>query len=62
MESEYAKAKENLEKKIDQASGLPAQSMTGMGNLSAMSAFSRSASQAMGNIRSQYIEGERDHK
>ena len=59
LESEYVKAKENLEKKIDQASGLPVQSMTGIGNLSAMSAFSRSASQAMGNIRSQYIAGTR---
>ena len=57
LESEYAKAKETLEKKINQASGLPAQSMTGIGNLSAMSAFSRSASQAMGNIKSQYIAG-----
>ena len=59
IESEYAKAKETLEKKINQASGIPAQSMSGIGNLSAMSAFSRSASQAMGNLKSQYIEGTR---
>lgn len=57
LESEYEKTKESLEKKIDQASGLPAQSMTGIGNLSAMSAFSRSASEAMGNLKSQYIAG-----
>ena len=59
LESEYAKAKETLEKKINETSGLPAQSMTGIGNLSAMSAFSRSASQAMGNLKSQYIAGTR---
>ena len=59
IESEYAKAKETLDQKINQTSGLPVQSMTGIGNLSAMSAFSRSASQAMGNIRSQFIAGEK---
>ena len=59
LESEYKKIKENLDKSISKASGLPAQSMGGIGNLSAMSAFSRSASSAISNIRSQYIEGER---
>lgn len=59
LESEYKKIKENLNKSINQASGLPAQTMTGIGNLSAMSAFSRSASSAIGNIRSQYIAGEK---
>ena len=57
LESEYKKIKENLDKSISKASGLPAQSMTGIGNLSAMSAFSRSASSAIGNIRSQCIGG-----
>ena len=59
LETEYKKIKENLDKSISKASGLPAQSMTGIGNLSAMSAFSRSASSAIGNIRSQYIAGEK---
>lgn len=59
LESEYAKAKEALDKKISQSSGLPVQSMSGIGNLSAMSAFSRSASSAISNIRSQYIAGEK---
>ena len=59
LEAEYIKAKENLDNKISQASGLPAQSMTGIGNLSAMSAFSRSASSAISNIKSQYIAGEK---
>ena len=59
LEAEYKKIKGNLDKSISKASGLPAQSMTGIGNLSAMSAFSRSASSAIGNIRSQYIAGEK---
>ena len=59
IEAEYEKAKESLNTKLNQAVGLPAQSMTGIGNLSAMSAFSRSASQAIGNIKSQYLQGER---
>ena len=59
LESEYNKTKEILEKKLNQSSGLPVQSMTGIGNLSAMSAFSKSASQAMGNIRNQYLAGEK---
>lgn len=59
LESEYKQVKENLDKSISKASGLPAQSMSGIGNLSAMSAFSSSASSAIGNIRSQYIAGEK---
>ncbi len=59
LEAEYKKIKENLDKNISKVSGLPAQSMTGIGNLSAMSAFSRSASSAIGNIRNQYIAGEK---
>lgn len=59
LESEYKQVKENLDKSISKASGLPVQSMTGIGNLSAMSAFSQSASQAMSNIKSQYIAGEK---
>ena len=59
LESEYAKTKQALEKKINQSSMLPVQSMTGIGNISAMSAFSKSASQAIGNIKSQYVQGEK---
>lgn len=59
LESEYKQVKENLDKSISKASGLPAQTMTGIGNLSAMSAFSRSASSAMSNMKSQYIAGEK---
>lgn len=59
IEAEYEKAKIDLDKKLNQSVGLPAQSMTGIGNLSAMSAFSKSASQAIGNIKTQYIAGEK---
>lgn len=59
LEAEYAKAKETLDKSIKQASGLPAQSLAGIGNLSAMSVFSKSASQAIGNIKNQYVAGEK---
>lgn len=59
LEAEYAKTKASLNKQLNQVSGLPAQSMSGIGNLSALSAFSTSASQAMGNIKSQYVAGEK---
>ena len=59
LETEYAKAKANLDKKISQSSGLPAQAISGVGTLSALSAFSKTASNAIGNIKGQYIAGER---
>lgn len=59
LEAEYAKAKANLDKKLSQSSGLPPQAITGVGNLSALSAFSRTAAGAIGSLKSQYIEGER---
>ena len=59
LESEYTIAKESLNKKLSQSSGLPAQSMSGIGNLTALSAFSKSASNAMGNLKEQYLAEER---
>lgn len=59
LEAEYAQTKADLDKKLKQSTGLPVQSMGGIANLSAMSAFSRSASSAIGNLKSQYIAGER---
>ena len=59
LEAEYATAKESLNKKLSRSSGLPAQSMTGIGNLTALSAFSKSASSAVGSIRGQYLAEER---
>ena len=59
LEAEYAKAKSNLNEKLNNASGLPSQAITGIGNISAMSAFSKAASSAMGNVKGQFIAGER---
>jgi len=59
LEEEYEKAKKNLDIKIDQASGLPSHTMSNIGNLSAMSAFSKSASHAINSLKSQYLEGQR---
>jgi capsular polysaccharide biosynthesis protein len=59
LESEYAIAKEALNKKLNQSSGLPAQSMSGIGNLTALSAFSRSASSAIGSLKGQYLAEEK---
>ena len=59
IEAEYKKAKEDLNKKVSVAGGLPTTSMSGTGNLAAMSAFSRSAQNAMANLRGQYREGEK---
>ena len=59
LEAEYAQTKAKLDEKLKQSTGLPVQSMGGIANLSAMSAFSRSASSAIGNLKSQYIAGER---
>ena len=59
IESEYTKAKTALNKKVNEVQGLPEQAMTSTGNLSAMSAFSRSAQQAMSTIKGQVIAGER---
>ena len=43
IESEYKKAKAELDKNVNTAGGLPTQSLAGTGNLAAMSAFSRTA-------------------
>ncbi len=59
IEEEYKKAKTNLEKKANSAKGLPSSSVTGIGNLSAMSAFSKSASKAISSLTGQIVAGER---
>ena len=59
IESEYNKAKAELNKNVSSASGLPATSLAGAGNLTAMSAFSRSAQNAIANIKGQYVAGEK---
>jgi len=59
IESEYKKAKAELDKKVNSASGLPSTSLAGAGNLAALSAFSRSAQNAIANIKGQYVAGEK---
>ena len=59
LADEYEQAKKSLDQRLAQAGGVPAQSLTGIGNLTAMSAFSKSASKAVGSMKSQYIAGER---
>ena len=59
IENEYKKAKAGLVEKVDSASGLPTASLSGTGNLAAMSAFSRSAQSAMSTLRGQYLAGEK---
>ncbi len=58
IESEYNKAKTDLSKQLKSTVGIPATSLTGSGNLTAMSAFSRSAQNALANLESKFKEGE----
>lgn len=59
IETEYNKAKIALNKKVNTVSGLPEQAVVSTGNLSAMSAFSKPAQQAMSTIQGQIIAGEK---
>ena len=59
IETEYNKAKSALNKKVNTVSGLPEQAIVSTGNLSAMSAFSKPAQQAISNLQGQIIAGEK---
>lgn len=59
LEKEYNKVKSELNQKLNNSSGLPESAANGMGNISAMSAFSASASKAIGNLKGQFISGKR---
>lgn len=59
LEKEYNKVKSELNQKLNNFSGLPESAANGMGNISAMSAFSASASKAIGNLKGQFISGKR---
>ncbi len=59
IEYEYKKAKSDLNKKLSNVGGLPANAVSGTGNISAMSVFSQSAKQAVSNITGQYAQSER---
>lgn len=57
LEAEYKQAKADLDKKMSSLSGMPANSITGSGGLTAMSAFSKSAQKALAGIQGQYASG-----
>ncbi len=57
LQKEYDRTKAGLDKKVQTASGLPETAIAGSGNISAMSAFSSSASKAISNIKGQYLAG-----
>ena len=57
LENEYKQAKADLDKKMNSINGMPANSMTGSGGLTAMSAFSKSAQKALSGIQGQYVSG-----
>ena len=59
IENEYNRVKDELNKSLNSASGLPSNAVSSAGNLAAMSAFSKSASKAVGTMKSQYIAGEK---
>lgn len=59
IEAEYNKAKKALNTKLNSSSGLPEQALATSGNMSAMSAFSKSAQQAMANLKGQVIQGQK---
>ena len=59
IETEYNKAKKALNQKMNAVSGLPEQAAAATGGLSAMSAFSKSAQQAMSNLKGQIVAGQK---
>ena len=59
IEAEYNKAKKALNTKLNSSSGLPEQALATSGNMSAMSAFSKSAQQAMVTLKGQVIQGQK---
>lgn len=59
IEAEYNKAKKALDSKLNNAGGLPEQALATSGGISVMSAFSKSAQQAMTNLKGQIIQGQK---
>ena len=59
IEAEYNKAKKALDSKLNNAGGLPEQALATSGGISVMSAFSKSAQQAMTNLKGQVIQGQK---
>lgn len=59
IENQYNIAKKSFDEKVKKADGLPEQALAMSGNISAMSAFSQSAQQALSNLKGQVIQGEK---
>lgn len=59
IEAEYNKAKKALNTKLNSSSGLPEQALATSSGISAMSAFSKSAQQAMVTLKGQVIQGQK---
>lgn len=57
IESEYLKAKADLNTKMNSVSGLPSTAVSGSGGLAALSSISKSAQKAMSGIQGQYVSG-----
>ena len=57
IESEYLKAKADLNSKMNSVSGLPSTAVSGSGGLAALSSISKSAQKAMSGIQGQYVSG-----
>lgn len=57
LQAEYDRAKADLDRKMNSVSGVPANTLSTAGGITAMSAFSKSAQKAMSNIQGQYIRG-----
>lgn len=57
IESEYLKAKADLNRKMNSVSGLPSTAVSGSGGLAALSSISKSAQRAMSGIQGQYVSG-----
>ncbi|MBR6162525.1 hypothetical protein IKQ26_01360 [bacterium] len=59
LKSQYEKAKEALELKLQNANGLPTQAGGNITTLSAMSAYSTTANKAINAFKGQYMKGQR---
>ena len=57
IESEYLKAKADLNSKMNSVNGLPSTAVSGSGGLAALSSISKSAQRAMSGIQGQYVSG-----
>lgn len=57
LQAEYDKAKADLNKKMNELSGLPASATSSAGGVAVLSSISKSARKAMSSIQGQYVSG-----